>query len=43
VIVSRVGLVFLLVGLTLTLSLDPSTVHILPIVVFIPLGQLVNC
>jgi hypothetical protein len=38
VIVSRVGLIFLLEGLTPTLSLDTWTVHIFPIVVHVPLG-----
>jgi hypothetical protein len=43
VIVSRLGLVFLLEGLTLTLSLDTWTVHTFPIVVHVPLGQMVKC
>jgi hypothetical protein len=43
VIVSRVGLVSLLEGLTLTLSRDTWTVHIFPIVVHVPLGQMVKC
>jgi hypothetical protein len=43
VIVSRVGLFFLLEGLTLTLSRDTWTVHVFPIVVHITLGQMVNC
>jgi hypothetical protein len=43
VIISRVGLVFLLEGLALTLSLDTWTVYIFPIVVHIPLGQMVRC
>jgi hypothetical protein len=34
---------FLLKGLTLTLDLDTWTVHIFPIVVLVPLGQVVNC
>jgi hypothetical protein len=42
VIVSRVGLVSLLEGLTLTLSRDIWTTHILPIVVYVPLGQMVS-
>jgi hypothetical protein len=37
VIVSHVGMVFLLEGLTLTLSLDTSTVHIFPVMVLVPL------
>jgi hypothetical protein len=43
VIVSRVGLFFLLEGLTLTLSQDTWMVHIFPIVVHIPLGQVMLC
>jgi hypothetical protein len=43
VIVSCVGLFFLLEGLTLTLSQDTSTVHVFPIVVHVPLGQVVTC
>jgi hypothetical protein len=43
VIVSRVGLLFLLKGLTLTLSRDTWTVHIFSIVVHIPLGQVMSC
>jgi uncharacterized protein YjeT (DUF2065 family) len=43
VIVSHVGLVFLLEGLTLTFGPDTWTVHVFPIVVLIPLGQVVNC
>jgi hypothetical protein len=43
VIVSRVGMVFLLEGLTLTLSPDTWTVHIFPIAVLIPLVQMVRC
>jgi hypothetical protein len=43
VIISRVGLVFLLQGLTLALSRDTWTVHVFPIVVHIPLGQMVKC
>jgi hypothetical protein len=43
VIVSRVGLVFLSDGLTLTLSRDIWTVHIFSVVVHIPLGQVVRC
>jgi hypothetical protein len=42
VIVSYVGLVSLLEGLTLTLSRDIWTTHIFPIVVHIPLGQMVS-
>jgi hypothetical protein len=38
VIVSRVGLCFLLEGLTLTLSLDTWTVHVFPIMVHVLLG-----
>jgi uncharacterized protein YjeT (DUF2065 family) len=43
VIVSRVGLVFLLEGLTLTLSPDTWTLHVFPVMVLVPLGQVVNC
>jgi hypothetical protein len=42
VIVSRVGLVFLLELLTLTMSPDICTVHIFPIMVHVPLGQVVR-
>jgi hypothetical protein len=42
-IVSRVGLVFLLEGLTLTLSRDIWTAHVFPIVVHVPLSQMVSC
>jgi hypothetical protein len=42
VIVSRVGLVSLLEGLTLTLSRDIWTAHIFPVVVHVPLGQMVS-
>jgi hypothetical protein len=43
VIISRVGLVFLLQGLTLTLSRDIWMVHIFSIVAHIPLSQMVRC
>jgi hypothetical protein len=43
VIVSCVGLVFLLEGLTPTLSPDTWMVHDFPIVVHVPLGQMVKC
>jgi hypothetical protein len=43
VIVSRVGMTFLLEGLTLTLSLDTWMVHAFPIVVLVPLVQRVRC
>jgi hypothetical protein len=42
-IVFRIGLVFLLEGLALTLSRDTWTVHIFPVVAHIPLGQMVGC
>jgi hypothetical protein len=42
-IVSHVDLVFLLEGLTLTLNQNPWMVHIFPIVVDVPLGQMVRC
>jgi hypothetical protein len=43
VIVSHKGLVFLLDGLTLTLSRDTWTVHVFPVVVHVPLSQMVRC
>jgi hypothetical protein len=42
VIVSCVGLVFPLEGLTPTLSRDTWTVHAFPVVVHVPLGQVVR-
>jgi hypothetical protein len=42
VIVSRVGMLSLLEGLTLTLSRDIWTAHVFPIVVHVPLGQMVS-
>jgi hypothetical protein len=42
VIVSYVGLVSLLEGLTLTLSRDIWTAHVFPVVVHIPLDQMVS-
>jgi hypothetical protein len=43
VIVSRVGLFFLLDGPSLTLSRDTWTVHGVPVVVHVPLDQVVRC
>jgi hypothetical protein len=43
VVVSRVGMVFLLEDLTITLSLDTWMVHISPIVVHVLLVQMVRC
>jgi hypothetical protein len=43
VIVSREGLFFLLDGLTLTLSRDTWMVNFFPIVVHVPLGQVILC
>jgi hypothetical protein len=43
VIVSCIGIVFLFVGFTLTLSVDTWIVHIFPIVVLVPLVQRVRC
>ena len=43
VIVSRVGLLFLPELLTLSLSPDIWTVHVFPVVVHVPLGQVVRC
>jgi hypothetical protein len=42
-IVSRVGMVFLLEGLTLILSRDIWTIHVFLIVAHVPLGQMVRC
>jgi hypothetical protein len=43
VIVSRVGLIFPLEGPAPTLSRDTWTVHAFPVVVHVPLGQVVRC
>jgi hypothetical protein len=43
VIVPCVGTVFLLEGLTLALSRDTWRVHVFPVVVHIPLTQMVMC
>jgi hypothetical protein len=43
VIISHVGLVFLLEGPSPTLSRDIWTAHIFPIVVHVPLGQMASC
>jgi hypothetical protein len=43
VIISRVGPVFLLEGLTLTLSRYTWTVHIFSIVVHVPIDQVILC
>jgi hypothetical protein len=43
VIVSRIGLVFLLEGPTPTLSRETWMVHISPVVVHVPLSQVVRC
>jgi hypothetical protein len=43
VIVSHVCLVFLLEGLTLTLSQDTLIVHVFPVVAHVPLDQMVRC
>jgi hypothetical protein len=43
VIISRVGLVFLLEGRITTLSRGTCMVHIFPIVVHVPLGQVLRC
>jgi hypothetical protein len=42
VIVFRVDPIFLLEGLILTLSPDTCTVHIFPVMVHVPLGQMVK-
>jgi hypothetical protein len=43
VIVSHVGLVSLMEGLTLTLGRDTWMVHVFPVVVHVPLSQMVRC
>jgi hypothetical protein len=43
VIISHIGLVFLLEGSSPTLSRDTWMAHAFPIVVHIPLGQVVRC
>jgi hypothetical protein len=43
VIVSHVGLVFLLEGPTPTSNQDTWMVHVFPVVVHVPLGQVVRC
>jgi hypothetical protein len=43
VIISCVGLVFLLDGSILTLSRDTWMVHVFPVVVHVPLDQVVRC
>jgi uncharacterized protein YjeT (DUF2065 family) len=43
VIVSRIGLAFVLEGLALTLSPDTWMVHVFPVVVHVPLGQIMRC
>jgi hypothetical protein len=43
VIISRIGPVFLLESLALTLSPNTWTIHVFPIVVHVPLGQVVRC
>jgi hypothetical protein len=42
VVISRVGLVFLLEGHSPTLSRDTRMVHVFPVVVHVPLGQMVR-
>ncbi len=43
VIVSCVGIVFLLESITLTLSQDSWTVHVFSVMVHVPLNQLMKC
>jgi hypothetical protein len=43
VIAPCVGTIFLLEGLTLALSQDTWTVHVFPIVIHVPLTQMVRC
>jgi hypothetical protein len=42
VIIPRIGMIFLLEGLTLTLSQDTWMVHVFPIVIHAPLAQMVR-
>jgi hypothetical protein len=43
VIISHIGPIFLLEGLTLTLSRDTWTIHIFPVVAHVRLSQMVRC
>jgi hypothetical protein len=43
VIVPYIGTTFLLEGLILALSQDTWTVHVLPIVIHVPLSQMMRC
>jgi hypothetical protein len=43
VIVPRIGTIFLLEGITLALSQDTWTIHVFPIVVHVPIAQIVRC
>jgi hypothetical protein len=43
VTISRVGLVFPLEGPSSTLSRDTCMIHAFPIMVYVPLGQVVRC
>jgi hypothetical protein len=43
VIVSRVGLIFLLESSTATLSRDTWTIHVFPVMVHVSLDQVVRC
>jgi hypothetical protein len=43
VIISRVALVFLLEGPSPTLSQDTWTIHVFPIMIHVPLDQVVRC
>jgi hypothetical protein len=43
VIISHVGLIFLLEGPSPTLSRDTWMIHVSPVVVHVPLGQVVRC
>jgi hypothetical protein len=42
-IFSHVGMGFLLEGLIVTLSRDTWMVHVFPVMVHVPLGQMVKC
>jgi hypothetical protein len=43
VIVSHIGMIFLLEGLTLALRRDTWTVHVFSVVVHVPRGQMMKC
>jgi hypothetical protein len=43
VIVSHIGMIFLLEGLTLALRRDTWIVHVFSVVVHVPRGQMMKC